>query len=189
VNPPYTWDHTNTDDKRRELGMMKHAWKWLQAGGYMLWVVYAHHVTADAAAFLAKHSRTVDIWRLPGLHLGEYVHVVVVAQEGTPPEDPALFAQHILQDAANPRELTVQDTPCYTFPPPRPKQRFVFAPKIITPDLALQAVQADGAQFGAGFQRLLEPPPPVEDVHPIVRHAAQLAWCWRQVCSTARRAD
>ncbi len=176
LNPPYTWEVANSDDKRRELGMLKHAWKWLAPGGWMLWVVYAHHVTADAASFLAKHCKTVEVWRLPGLHLGEYVHVVVVAQEGTPPQDPALFAQHILQDAAHPRTLSVQDSPLYTFPKLRSKQRFVFAPKVITPELALQAVQADGAQFGAGFQRLLEPPPPVETVRPVVRpRGGQLA--------------
>lgn len=175
-NPPYTWDVTNQDDKRRELGMLKHSWKWLAPGGYMMWIVYAHHVTPDAAAFLAKHCKTVDIWRLPGLHLGEYVHVVVVAQEGTPPDEPAQFAQRILQDAAHPRELTLQDTSLYTFPQPRTIRRFVFAPKVITPELALQAVQADGAQFGAGFQRLLEPPPPVENVRPVVRpRGGQLA--------------
>jgi len=176
LNPPYTWDLGNKDDKRRELAMLKHSWKWLQASGWMMWCVYAYHVTPDAASFLAKHCQSVDVWRLPGLHLGEYVHVVVVAQEGTPPEDPTLFAQRILQDAAHPRELTVQDTPHYAFPPPRAKQRFVFAPQVITPELALQAVQADGAQLGAGFQRLLEAPPPVQEVHPIVRpRGGQLA--------------
>ena len=51
LNPPYTWDMGNGDDKRRELGMLKHSWKWLQPGGWMLWVVYAHHVTPDAASF------------------------------------------------------------------------------------------------------------------------------------------
>jgi len=176
LNPPYTWDLGNKDDKRRELAMLKHSWKWLAPGGYMMWIVYAHHVSPDAAAFLAKRCKTVDVWRLPGLHLGEYVHVVVVAQEGSPPDEPAQFAQRILQDAVNPRELTVQDSPLYTFPQPRTTRRFVFAPKVITPELALQAVQADGAQFGAGFQRLLEPPPPVENVRPVVRpRGGQLA--------------
>ncbi len=175
-NPPYTWDLGGGEDKRREFAMLKHAWKWVQPGGYMLWVVYAHHVTPDAAAFLAKNSQRLDTWRLPGLHLGEYVHVVVVAQAGDPPEDPAQFAQHILQDAANPRELTAQDSPRYAFPMPHTKRRFVFAPKVITPELALQAVQADGAQFGAAFQRLVEPPPPVEETRPIVRpRGGQLA--------------
>jgi len=106
-NPPYTWEMGGGEEKRRELAMMKQAWKWVQPGGYMLWVVYAHHVTPDAAAFLAKHSRVVNIWRLPGLHLGEYAQVLVVAQEGSAPDDPALFAPRILQDAASPRELTV----------------------------------------------------------------------------------
>ncbi len=176
LNPPYTFDMSNKDDKRREFAMLKHAWKWLQANGWMLWCVYGHHVTPDAAGFLAKRCKSVDVWRMPGLHLGEYVHVAVVAQEGTSPDEPAQFAQRILQDAANPRELTVQDTPLYTFPSPRTTRRFVFAPKVITPELALQAVQADGAQFGAGFQRLLEPPPPVENVRPVVRpRGGQLA--------------
>ena len=44
LNPPYTWDLGNKDDKRRELAMLKHSWKWLQASGWMMWVVYAHHV-------------------------------------------------------------------------------------------------------------------------------------------------
>ncbi len=96
LNPPYTWDLGNKDDKRRELAMLKHSWKWLQAGGWMLWCVYGHHVTPDAASFLAKRCQSVDVWRLPGLHLNEYVHVVVVAQEGTPPGEPAQFAQRIL---------------------------------------------------------------------------------------------
>ncbi|HMN11510.1 MAG TPA: DUF6094 domain-containing protein [Bellilinea sp.] len=176
LNPPYTWEMTGSDDKRRELAMLKHSWKWLQAGGWMLWTVYGHHVTPDAAAWLAKRCQLVDVWRLPGLHLGEYVHVVVVAHEGAPPNEPAQFAQRILQDAATPRELTMQDTPLYTFPQPRTIRRFVFAPQVMTPQLALQAVQTDGAQFGASFQRLLEPPPPVETVRPVVRpRGGQLA--------------
>ncbi len=175
-NPPYTWDSSNTEDKRRELAMLKHSWKWLAYGGYMAWVVYGHHVTPDAAAFLAKRCQAVDIWQIPGLHLGEYVQVVVIAQSGTPPDDPIHFAQRILQDAASPRELTRQDSPLYTLPASPPKKRFVFAPKVITPELALQAVQADGAQLSAGFQRLLEPPPPVADVRPVVRpRGGQLA--------------
>ena len=46
----------------------------------------------DAASFLAKHSHHVDVWRIPGLHLGEYTHVVAVAQVGQPVGDPARTA-------------------------------------------------------------------------------------------------
>jgi 16S rRNA G966 N2-methylase RsmD len=55
-NPPYAWDKTGSD-KRRELGMLKHSWKWLQPDGWMLWVVYAHHITLDAASYLAADHR------------------------------------------------------------------------------------------------------------------------------------
>ena len=175
-NPPYTWDMSNPDDKRRELAMLKYSWKWLAPSGYLAWVVYDHHVTVDAATFLARRCRSVDVWRIPELHQGEYVHVVVIAHQGPPPEDPVRFAEQILQAAAHPRELTMQNTPLYTLPPAPAKKRFVFAPKVITPELALQAVQAGGAQFSAGFQRLLEPPPLVEEVRPVVRpRGGQLA--------------
>src|SRR5438270_819256 len=69
VNPPYTWDRTG-DEKRREFGMLKYAWKWAQSDAFVLWTVYSHHITLEAATFLAKHSRQVEVWRLPGLHLG-----------------------------------------------------------------------------------------------------------------------
>ena len=87
-NPPYSWDKTG-DEKRREFGMLKYTLKWAQPDGYIAWCVYGQHVTLDTAAFLAKHSRQVEVWRLPGLHLGEYTHVVAIAQLGTPTDDPA----------------------------------------------------------------------------------------------------
>src|SRR5258708_20921371 len=97
-NPPYSWSTTG-DEKRREFGMLKHSLKWVQAGGYLVWCVYAHHVSLEAAAFLARHSDRLDVWQLPGLHLGEYTHVVVVAHMGRPVEDPATVAVNILQAA------------------------------------------------------------------------------------------
>src|SRR5262249_35186076 len=69
VNPPYSWD-TAGRDKRREFDMLSHAWKWVQPGGYVAWCVYAHHVTKRAAQYLCKWAEQVDIWRIPGLHLG-----------------------------------------------------------------------------------------------------------------------
>ena len=35
-NPPYTWEMGSGDEKRREFAMLKHAWKWVQPGGYVL---------------------------------------------------------------------------------------------------------------------------------------------------------
>lgn len=169
-NPPYVWDVSGSD-KRREFAMLKHSWKWLQPDGFMLWCVYAHHITPDAAAYLANHAAQVDLWRLPGLHLGEYVHVVAVARAGKPASDPAHRALELVEQARSGDlpELSVQDMPQYAFPAPLPRKSFLFAPKHITPEVALQAVKDAGAHFAHGFAALLEPPIETEDVRPVVR--------------------
>ncbi|MCC7447123.1 MAG: hypothetical protein IT324_06890 [Anaerolineae bacterium] len=169
-NPPYVWDITGSD-KRRELGMLKHSIKWLQADGYALWCVYAHHVTMDAASYLAQRCSQIDIWKLPGLHLGEYKHVVVVARLGKPSADPSRCTVELVELAhseAMPK-LTVHDTPRYEFPAPVARKSFLFAPKVISPQIALQAVREGGAQFSSGFTALLEPPVVAEEVRPVVR--------------------
>src|SRR5258708_15814659 len=158
-NPPYVWDKTGSD-KRRELGMLKYSLKWLQSDGYVLWCVYAHHVTREAAGYLAAKCSQIDILKLPGLHLGEYTHVVVVARLGQPTIDPnrrTLELVELARSGALP-ELTVQDTPRYQFPAPIAHKTFLFAPKIISPEIALQAVRESGAQFSSSFTTLLEPP-------------------------------
>ncbi len=52
INPPYAENSGRADEKRREFEMLAHAWKWAQDGGYVLWVVYAHHMTERAASYL-----------------------------------------------------------------------------------------------------------------------------------------
>ena len=71
-NPPYDHDKLASGNKRVEFRYLRHSWKWIQDGGLVLWVVYLHHLTEDAATFLAKNSLRVDVWALPGKHLGEY---------------------------------------------------------------------------------------------------------------------
>ena len=80
VNPPYAENTGRADEKRREFEHLAHSWKWVQDGGFVLWVVYAQHMTQRAAAFLAARSSRVDVYRLPGLHLGTYPQIVVVAK-------------------------------------------------------------------------------------------------------------
>ncbi len=177
LNPPYTWDRTG-DEKRREFGMLKFAWRWVQQDGIVAWCVYSHHITLEAAMFLAKHSRHVDVWRIPGLHLGEYTHVVAVAQVGQPAADPGKIALDLVQAGqmnAYP-ELTVRTTPCYEFPAPIERKTFIFCPKVVSPDAALQAVLESGVQFNANFQALIEPEKPPEQINPVVRpRGGQLA--------------
>src|SRR2546430_1501591 len=66
ANPPYDHDKTLKNSKRVEFALLRHSWKWAQPGAIVLWAVYNHHITEEAAAFLAKHSSRVEVWALPG---------------------------------------------------------------------------------------------------------------------------
>lgn len=144
ANPPYDHDKTAKNSKRVEFAYLRHGWKWAQEGGMLLWCVYQHHITEEAAAFLAKHSRTVHVWALPGKHLGEYDQVVVVAIKGQS-ADPAALYEHILAGRALPRLLTVQPEPLYRVPPPPdPKRKFVFAPDVVDETQGLRLVMEQG---------------------------------------------
>jgi hypothetical protein len=63
----------------------------------------------------------------------------------------------------------MQETPRYKFPAPLSRKTFLFAPKVISPEIALQAVREGGAQFSSGFTALLDPPLVQEEVRPVVR--------------------
>jgi tRNA G10 N-methylase Trm11 len=91
LNPPYDHDAGASGSKRVEFRYLRHAWKWVQDGGLALWCIYCQHLTGEAAAFLAKHSRRVDAWALPGKHLGEYDQMVIAAIKGVPPDPAALY--------------------------------------------------------------------------------------------------
>src|SRR5690606_32700985 len=155
---PYVWD-LGSDEKRRELSFLKHSLKWVQPGGFMIWVVYAHHVTQDAALVLAKNCSSVDVWGVPGLHLGEYKQVVVVGQIGQAEQPIEGRMMDILNQAGQPHPLEMQTEPIYKFPAPRPVQRFLFAPKIMTPEITLAAIQSASVHQTAQFQAILQPPP------------------------------
>ena len=167
ANPPYDHDKAAKGSKRIEFAYLRHAWKWAQDGALVLWCVYHQHITEEAAAFFAKHSRSVDLWALPGKHLGEYDQVVLVAIKGEQPEPGALY-QHILAQKANPRPLTIQPEPLYKAPPPRPIQRFVFAPDMVDAEGGLRLIEQQGAWKSNAFQALLEPPAQVSAIEPVV---------------------
>lgn len=167
ANPPYDHDKAARGSKRIEFAYLRHAWKWAQEGALVLWCVYHQHITEEAAAFFAKHSRSVDVWVLPGKHLDEYNQVVLVATKGEQPESGTLY-QHILAQKAAPRPLTIQPEPLYKTPPPRSIQRFVFTPDMIDAEQGLRLIEEQGAWKSNAFQALLEPPPPVAAIEPVV---------------------
>lgn len=82
INPPYDHDRAAKGNKRVEFTMLRHAWKWIQTGGIVMWCVYKSHVTEDAMAFFAQYAADANIWALPGKHQGEYDQIVLVATVG-----------------------------------------------------------------------------------------------------------
>ena len=167
LNPPYDHDAAASGSKRVEFRYLRHAWKWVQEGGLALWCIYRQHITQEAAAFLAKHSSRVDVWALPGKHLGEYDQMVVAAFKGVPLDPTALYEQ-IIRDRDNPQPLSVQSEPLYRLPQPRAIQRFVFAPDMLDETAGLKLIEEQGAWKTGGFQALLEVPPPPTEIEPVV---------------------
>ncbi|MAS35385.1 MAG: hypothetical protein CL610_15350 [Anaerolineaceae bacterium] len=166
-NPPYDHDAAASGNKRVEFRYLRHAWKWIQDGGLVLWCVYRTHLTEDAASFLAKNSLRVDVWALPGKHLGEYDQIVVAAVKGLQATPEALYEQIMAQKAA-PQILEVQPEPIYKLPVPKAINRFVFAPDVIDEAQGLKLIEEQGAWKSNGFQALLEVPRPPEQIEPVV---------------------
>jgi hypothetical protein len=166
-NPPYDHDATASGNKRVEFRYLRHAWKWIQDGGLVLWAVYIQHLTEDAAAFLSKNSRQVDVWALPGKHLNEYNQIVVAVVKGLNPNPEAMYDK-IMAQKADPQLLTVQPEPVYKLPAPKPLSRFVFAPDVIDEQQGLRLIEEQGAWKSHGFQALLEIPPAPEQIEPVV---------------------
>jgi hypothetical protein len=167
LNPPYDHDAGASGSKRVEFRYLRHAWKWVQDGGLALWCIYRQHITSEAAAFLAKHSSRVDVWALPGKHLGQYDQMVIAAIKGVPLDPTGLYEQ-IIRDRDNPQPLTVQAEPIYRLPAPRPIQRFVFTPDMLDEAAGLKLIEEQGAWKTGGFQALLEVPPPPTEIEPVV---------------------
>ena len=166
-NPPYDHDASASGNKRVEFRYLRHSWKWIQDGGLVFWVVYLHHLTEDSVAFLSKNSTRVDVWALPGKHLGEYDQIVVAAVKGLQTNPEALYEQIMAQKAA-PQLLEVQSEPVYKLPAPKTVTRFVFAPDVIDEAQGLKLIDEQGAWKSNGFQSLLEIPQPPPQIEPVV---------------------
>ena len=165
-NPPYDVDK-GTNGRRVEFTMLRHSWKWAMTGALVFWVVYKSHLTEDAAQFLAKNSSQVDVWGLPGKHLGAYDQIIVVATKGLHPDSAQLY-KDILAQKANPGPLTIQSEPIYKMPAPAKSRRFVFAPDIIDAEQGLRLIETGGAWQSNGFQNLLDVPSVAEEIEPVV---------------------
>ncbi len=168
-NPPYSWDAG--DDKRREFAMMKHTLKWVAPGGFMLWAIYAHQLTDQAALYLASRAKLVDVWAMPGLHLETYKQIVVVAQIGTPVEEPQQVALRLIaQRQAEFPELPTASDVRYHLPRPVTPKAFLFTSKIPSVEAVFEAITS--ASDMSGVQMLVTPPEVQPIRHPVIQPKA-----------------
>lgn len=169
INPPYDHDRTAVaGNKRVELAMLRHSWKWVQAQGIILWCVYQQHVTEDAMAFISANSQAVDLWALPGKHQNEYDQIVLVAIKGRPFNQMDLYNK-LVDQKNKPRPLVIQSEAIYKAPAPISKsQRFYFAPDDIDDKTGMTLIEQYGAWGSQGFQDLLAVPQPETQEEPLV---------------------
>ncbi|MBN1121807.1 MAG: hypothetical protein JXJ17_12065 [Anaerolineae bacterium] len=173
VNPPYAENSGRADEKRREFEMLAHSWKWGQDGGFVLWVVYAQHMTERAASFLVQRSSRVDVYRLPGLHLDTYPQIVVVAKARPVKreDDVSAEALDLVESCRQPDSLPllqVVDEPVYRIPPAQHVKRFYFHPDDLTADLMQPFLVEQGTHRSNTFQAIVETPPEEPPLTPIV---------------------
>ncbi|MEL6320768.1 MAG: DUF6094 domain-containing protein, partial [Cyanobacteria bacterium J06626_14] len=168
INPPYDHDRAAVPgNKRVELAMLRHSWKWVQNQGIVLWCVYNQHVTEEAMAFISSNSSHVDLWALPGKHQGEYDQIVLVAIKGQPVSEIAIYNK-LQSQKQTPVPLTTQVEPIYKAPAPLKTQRFYFAPDDIDDETGLKLIQQNGAWGSQIFQDLLAVPQPPAQEEPLV---------------------
>lgn len=169
INPPYDHDRAAVaGNKRVELAMLRHSWKWIQPQGIVMWCVYQQHVTEEAMSFISTNSQSADLWALPGKHQGEYDQVVLVAIKGQPLIQSVIYDK-LVAEKQSPRLLTVQDEPHYKVPAPLPNsQRFYFAPDDINDETGMMLIEQYGAWGSQGFQNLLAMPTLPAQEEPLV---------------------
>lgn len=173
LNPPYASNHApGSDETRRELEFLKHAWAWTQIGGYTCWVVYAHHLSAAALRFLLSRSSQLDLYRIPGLHLDSYPQVVAVARKAAAASEPDEAALEALVETCRQPDrlplLSVIPEPVYRLPDPAGVRRFHFHADEITAGVMRPLLDKYGCHLLNIFQAAVDTAPPAPPLEPIV---------------------
>lgn len=140
ANPPYDNDREG-EGKRLELDLLKHAFKWMQPGGIVVWCVYKSHVTDVAANFLAMRCKDVDLFALPGLHQNTYTQIIAVctvADAKRPKDERDQVYDKILLQRESLPILTLQPEPKYQIPQNAPIQKMYFTSERPDPERVLR---------------------------------------------------
>ena len=79
LNPPYDWESGEGNNQRLELVFLEHSYRWLKAGGVLLFVIPQLRL-AKCARLLCEHFTDLCVFRLTEPACLEYKQIVVLAK-------------------------------------------------------------------------------------------------------------
>jgi hypothetical protein len=78
LNPPYDWESAESNNQRLEFVFLEHRYRWLKAGGVLLFVIPQLRL-AKCARLLSEHFTDLRVFRLTEPACLEYKQIVVLA--------------------------------------------------------------------------------------------------------------
>jgi hypothetical protein len=78
LNPPYDWESGESNNQRLELVFLEHSYRWLKAGGVLLFVIPQLRL-AKCARLLCEHFTDLCVFRLTEPACLQYQQIVVLA--------------------------------------------------------------------------------------------------------------
>jgi len=78
LNPPYDWESGENNNQRLELVFLEHSYRWLKAGGVLVFVIPQLRL-AKCARLLSEHFTDLRVFRLTEPACLEYKQIVVLA--------------------------------------------------------------------------------------------------------------
>ena len=77
LNPPYDWESGESNNQRLELVFLEHSYRWLKAGGVLVFVIPQLRL-AKCARLLSEHFTDLRVFRLTDPACLEYKQIVVL---------------------------------------------------------------------------------------------------------------
>jgi len=77
LNPPYDWECGESNNQRLELVFLEHSYRWLKAGGVLIFVI-AQQRLAKCARLLSEHFMDLRVFRLTEPVCREYKQIAVL---------------------------------------------------------------------------------------------------------------
>jgi hypothetical protein len=78
LNPPYDWESGESNNQRLELVFLEHSYRWLKAGGVLLFVIPQMRLE-KCARLLTEHFTDLRVFRLTEAACLQYKQIVVLA--------------------------------------------------------------------------------------------------------------